>query len=115
MFKSYIYNEFVERLSKEVKKLKIGNSLDSDVNIGPLINQDGLDKVMRHVDDAVDKGATIVTGGKRSGEKDSLYYEPTVIRDIDEDRKSTRLNSSHVAISYAVFCLKKKKQDVVEW
>ena len=81
---SGIYDEFVERFSKEVEKLKIGDSLDSDVNIGPLINQDGLDKVMHHVDDAVDKGAMIVTGGKRSGEKDSLYYEPTVLRDIDE-------------------------------
>jgi len=81
---SGVYEEFVERFSKEVEKLNIGDSLNSDVNIGPLINQDGLDKVMRHVDDAVDKGATIVTGGKRSGEKDSLYYEPTVLRDIDE-------------------------------
>src|SRR5690625_6671401 len=36
---------------------------------------------------------------------------PAALRGVDRDRKSTRLNSSHVAISYAVFCLKKKKQD----
>ncbi len=80
---SGIYDEFVERFSEAVKELKVGDGLDSEVDIGPLINQDGLEKVMRHVEDAVDKGANVVSGGKRIGDE-SLFYEPTVLRDIDE-------------------------------
>src|SRR5699024_6365195 len=58
--------------------------LGSDINIGQLINQNGLDKVIRHVKDDVDKGVKIVMGGKSCGEKYSLYYEPNIMRDIYE-------------------------------
>ena len=80
---SGIYDEFVERFSEAVQKLNVGDSLDSDVDIGPLINQDGLEKVMRHVEDAVGKGAKVVSGGHRKSET-GLYYEPTVIRDVNK-------------------------------
>ena len=78
-----IYDKFVERFSEAVEALKVGDGLDSETDIGPLINQDGLEKVIRHVEDAVGKGAGVVSGGKRLGD-DSLFYQPTVIRDIDE-------------------------------
>lgn len=80
---SGIYDEFVERFSKAVQALNVGDSLDSEVDIGPLINEDGLEKVIRHVEDAVGKGAGVVSGGNRIG-KSGLYYEPTVIRDVDK-------------------------------
>lgn len=80
---SGIYDEFVERFSEAVQKLNVGDSLDSDVDIGPLINQEGLEKVMRHVEDAVGKGGGIVSGGHRVDDK-GLYYEPTVIRDVNK-------------------------------
>jgi len=81
---SGIYDEFVERFSEAVQELKVGDGLDSEVDIGPLINQDGLEKVMSHVEDAIDKGGSIVYGGKSIGDEDSLFYEPTVIRDVKE-------------------------------
>lgn len=71
-----IYDEFVEKLSKEIRRLRVGNGLDKDVQIGPLINEKGLNKVKQHVQDAVDKGATIRVGGKPM--KD-LFFEPTVL------------------------------------
>ena len=80
---SGIYDEFVERFSKAVQELNVGDSLDSEVDIGPLINEDGLEKVIRHVEDAVGKGAGVVSGGNRVGNT-GLYYEPTVIRDVDK-------------------------------
>src|SRR5699024_3382130 len=80
---SGIYDAFVERFSEKVKELNVGDALDESVDIGPLINQDGLEKVMRHVEDAVDKGAKVVSGGNRQSEK-GLYYEPTVIKDVDK-------------------------------
>lgn len=80
---SGIYDEFVDRFSEAVKKLKVGDGLDKEVDIGPLINQDGLDKVTRHVKDAVDRGAKVVSGGNHIGDK-GLFYEPTVLRDVDK-------------------------------
>ena len=74
-----IFDKFSERLTEAVKALKVGNGLDHDVQIGPLINKKGLDKVQEHVADAVDKGARILTGGKVIKE---LFYEPTVLADV---------------------------------
>lgn len=79
---SAVYEEFVEKFAKEVAKLKVGDGLDKEVEIGPLINEDGLEKVASHVADAVDKGASVVTGGNRV-DSEGVFYEPTVIRDVD--------------------------------
>ncbi|MEI3607118.1 NAD-dependent succinate-semialdehyde dehydrogenase [Pseudogracilibacillus sp. SE30717A] len=78
-----IYEQFVNKFSEKVKGLRVGNSLHEEkVDIGPLINEDGVNKVARHVKDAVEKGALIVTGGNRI-EGEGTFYEPTVLRDID--------------------------------
>lgn len=71
-----VYEEFVSKLSKAIAALKIGNGLDAGVQIGPLISKKGLDKVKRHVQDAMEKGAVLVQGGK---ELDGLFYQPTVL------------------------------------
>ena len=74
--------EFIEKFSKAVAQLKVGNGLDKDVHVGPLINQKGLDKVQQHVEDAVTKGAIIVQGGKYL---EGLYYQPTVLANASTD------------------------------
>ena len=76
-----IYDQFVEKFAEKVKKLKVGDGL-GEVDIGPLINADGLQKVENHVKDAVEKGASLVTGGNRI-EGNGTFFEPTVLRDID--------------------------------
>lgn len=78
-----IYDEFVEQFSKAVSKLKVGNGLVEQVDVGPLINEAGLSKVMNHVDDAVSKGATIVVGGKSLEEHGGIFFTPTVMKDVD--------------------------------
>lgn len=78
-----VYEAFVEKFAKRVSEMKVGDGLDEAVEIGPLINEAGLEKVSLQVDDAVDKGATVVTGGsKLKGE--GLFYKPTVLRDVDQ-------------------------------
>lgn len=79
-----IYDEFVEKLANEVKKLKVGDGMDESVDIGPLINQDGLDKVKRHVDDAVSKGAKVVNGGEPITDNGGVFYQPTVVKDVNQ-------------------------------
>jgi succinate-semialdehyde dehydrogenase/glutarate-semialdehyde dehydrogenase len=73
-----IYPVFMEAYKKAVAALKVGNGTEKDVKIGPLINQDAIDKVERLMKDALSKGAEVLLGGKKSTAGD-LFYEPTII------------------------------------
>src|SRR5665647_560848 len=73
-----VYDEFVQKFAVKVKTAKVGNGFDEGVNQGPLIEEAALQKVQRHVADAVAKGARIMVGGKRLP---GLFFEPTVIAD----------------------------------
>jgi succinate-semialdehyde dehydrogenase / glutarate-semialdehyde dehydrogenase len=73
-----IHDAFVDKLKAAVEALKVGDGSDRDVNIGPLINMAAVDKIEQHIADAVDKGAAVVAGGKRSGLGGS-FFEPTII------------------------------------
>ncbi|MGH9588244.1 MAG: NAD-dependent succinate-semialdehyde dehydrogenase, partial [Acidobacteriaceae bacterium] len=76
-----IYDAFAAKLNEAVSGLKVGNGLDEGVSIGPLINQQALDKVEAHVSDALGHGAKLVTGGARH-ELGGLYYQPTILTDV---------------------------------
>lgn len=76
-----IYEGFIEKLTEQVRTLKVGNGLDEGVDIGPLINQDAVDKVMSQIDDALNKGAKLEAGGKSKG---GFFIEPTIISNIDD-------------------------------
>ncbi|HJH13195.1 MAG TPA: aldehyde dehydrogenase family protein, partial [Brevibacterium ravenspurgense] len=62
----------------------VGNGLEDGVDIGPLVEEKALDKVAELVDEAVEAGAHVVTGGKRV-EGDGFFYEPTVLTNIPAD------------------------------
>jgi succinate-semialdehyde dehydrogenase/glutarate-semialdehyde dehydrogenase len=66
--------------------LKMGNGLDDGVALGPLVNKDGLDKVIELVDDAVAKGAKVLTGGKAVGGK-GFFYPATVLSQMPDGAK----------------------------
>ncbi|GEM64640.1 NAD-dependent succinate-semialdehyde dehydrogenase [Sphingobacterium faecium NBRC 15299] len=77
-----IYDTFAQKLTAAVKKLKVGNGLDKGVEVGPLINLKGLEKVKHHIEDAVEQGGKITTGGKPMK---GLFFEPTVLTDLSHD------------------------------
>jgi succinate-semialdehyde dehydrogenase / glutarate-semialdehyde dehydrogenase len=79
---SGVYDEFVEKFAAKVATAKVGNGFEDGVNQGPLIEEAALLKVQRHVDDAVAKGARVVTGGKRLP---GQFFEPTVVADATAD------------------------------
>ena len=63
-----IHDRFLEAFSRETRKLTMGNGLENpEYDLGAMASPDGLEKSVRHVEDAVSKGATVVTGGKRPG------------------------------------------------
>lgn len=73
-----VYEEFTKKLVAAVKKLKVGNGLEKDVDQGPLIDEKALEKVKKHLDDAAGKGGKVLCGGKPH-ELGGLFFEPTVI------------------------------------
>ncbi|WP_081707569.1 NAD-dependent succinate-semialdehyde dehydrogenase [Bacillus massiliigorillae] len=81
-----VKDKFLKILVEKVKQLKIGNSLDETIQIGPLVNEEGVRKVEEHVLDAVEKGATVLQGGRRFGDQ-GCFYEPTVLADVTKEMK----------------------------
>jgi len=71
-----VYDAFVEKLAVKVRAIKVGNGFEPGVNQGPMIDAQAIAKVESHVADALAKGAKLLTGGQRVGER---FYEPTVL------------------------------------
>ncbi|MCY8481936.1 succinate-semialdehyde dehydrogenase [Bacillus mojavensis] len=87
-----IKDEFAAKLSEQVSKLKVGNGLEEGVNVGPIINKRGFEKIVSQIDDAVEKGAKVVAGGtyERNDDKGCYFVNPTVLADVD-----TSMNIMH--------------------
>jgi len=84
-----VYDEFVTKLAKAAAAMKVGDGTEAGVLQGPLINKAAVAKVEEHIEDAVKKGARIVTGGKRH-KKGGNFFEPTVLADVTPDMKCAR-------------------------
>jgi succinate-semialdehyde dehydrogenase/glutarate-semialdehyde dehydrogenase len=86
-----VYDEFVRKFAARVQTAKVGNGFEDGINQGPLIEEAALEKVQRHMDDALAKGARVVTGGKRLGSLGSgQFFEPTVVADATADMACAR-------------------------
>jgi len=88
-----IYDEFVAKLAAKVEKLRVGNGLEQGVIVGPLHTAAQRDEVEGQVRDAVERGARILTGGKRpSGDSYAKghFYLPTLLVDVNENSKIVR-------------------------
>lgn len=83
-----IAESFIDTLAKRIATMKVGNGMEAGVNIGPLNNEAALAKVDRHVQDAVNKGAQLICGGKRlteNGLDRGCFYAPTLITHVTPD------------------------------
>jgi len=78
-----IYDRFAQAFAKAVSELRVGNGLEEGITQGPLINKAAVDKVEKHVKDAVSKGAKVLLGGKRHS-LGGTFYEPTVLGDASD-------------------------------
>ena len=83
-----VYEEFCQKFVEAVSKMKVGDGLEEDVTSGPLIDENSLNKVEEHVQDAVKMGAKVAIGGS----KHSLgmnFYQPTILTDVTPQAKIT--------------------------
>lgn len=79
-----VLDQFVEKFAKAIQVIKVGNGMEAGTTQGPLIEQAALEKVERHVADAISKGAKLVSGGKRSS-LGGTFYEPTILSNVTSD------------------------------
>ncbi|KAH8264761.1 hypothetical protein KR044_003552, partial [Drosophila immigrans] len=80
-----VYDEFVEKFARATSSLKMGAGFDWSVTMGSLSGASQIATVQKYVDDAVDKGATVVTGGRARPDLGPYFYEPTVLTDVSDD------------------------------
>lgn len=85
LVQSGVYEEFTKRYTEQASQLKIGNGLEEGVEIGPLINEEAINKAMAHIRDAEDKGGKIMIGGDILPDKEGHYIAPTVISGATDD------------------------------
>lgn len=81
---SSIYDQFILKLKDKVSQLKLGNGLDSDTDLGPLINQKAVEKIQQHIEDAISLGGELVYGGQVSA-LGAQYFEPTIIANAQDN------------------------------
>jgi len=82
-----IYDAFVAKLAEKARGIKVGNGFEAGINQGPLIDAQAIAKVESHVADALAKGARVVVGGTRIGER---FYTPTVLAEVTPDMLCAR-------------------------
>ena len=82
-----VYDQFVHKLAAKAVAIKVGNGFEAGVNQGPMIDAQAITKVESHVADALAKGARVVVGGTRIGER---FYTPTVLADVTSDMLCSR-------------------------
>jgi vanillin dehydrogenase len=78
-----VADEFAHKLGERASGLKMGDPREPNTQIGPLVDQDALERVTEHFEDAVAKGARVITGGNAHG----LYFEPTVLTDVTPEMR----------------------------
>ena len=86
-----VYDQFVQKFAAKVATAKVGNGFADGVNQGPLIEEAALEKVQRHVEDAIAKGGKVLVGGKRLSSLGSgQFFEPTVVSNATADMLCAR-------------------------
>jgi len=86
---SGVYDAFAGKLVAAVRKLKVGNGLEPDVDQGPLIDRSAVEKIEDHIQDAVSHGARVLLGGKQHA-LGRTFFEPTVLADVTPKMKVAR-------------------------
>ena len=77
-----VADEFIEKFVQKTEKLKVGDPLSDDTDIGPLVNASGLKKIDSQVKESVKEGAEVLTGGEQIGKK-GYFYKPTVLKNVN--------------------------------
>jgi acyl-CoA reductase-like NAD-dependent aldehyde dehydrogenase len=78
-----VANEFIEQFVQKTEKLKVGDPLSDETDIGPLVNAGGLKKIDSQVKASIKEGAEVLTGGEQIGKK-GYFFKPTVLKNVNQ-------------------------------
>ncbi len=98
-----VYDDFLRRFSERTRNLSMAPSLDYDTDVGSLISEAQFEKVQAHVDDAVEKGATVVVGGNPRPDIGPYFFEPTILTDVTEKMVLAREETFGPVVSVSRF------------
>ena len=84
-----VYEEFSQKLAVEVEKMRVGDGLKGETEQGPMIDIAAVEKVEEHIQDAVSKGAKVISGGSRH-DLGGTFFQPTVLAEVNIDMKVTK-------------------------
>ena len=84
-----VYDEFAQKLADKVGELLVGDPFSASTSIGPMIDQNGVDKAQEHVDDALGKGAEVIFGGFQHA-LGGTFFTPTVLTGVTQDMKVSK-------------------------
>ena len=98
-----VYENFLELCRTKIEKLRVGDGLNSEVEMGPLIHERQLRTVEEHVNDAVARGARLLSGGRRRTELGPNFYAPTLLADVTHDMRIMQEETFGPALPVAPF------------
>ena len=84
-----VYEEFSAKLAAAVEEMRVGDGLQGETEQGPMIDMAAVEKVEEHIEDAVAKGAKVISGGSRH-DLGGTFFQPTVLAEVNTDMKVTR-------------------------
>ena len=84
-----VYEEFSEKLATAVEEMRVGDGLKGETEQGPMIDMAAVEKVEEHIQDAVSKGAKVISGGSRH-DLGGTFFQPTVLAEVNTDMKVTK-------------------------
>uniref|UniRef100_UPI0028B05A41 aldehyde dehydrogenase family protein n=1 Tax=Empedobacter sp. TaxID=1927715 RepID=UPI0028B05A41 len=82
-----IYDEYLSKITDYVNGMKVGDPTQTDTNMGPVSSESALEKLLDQINDSANKGATIVSGGKRI-DRDGFFLQPTILTDLKPGMKA---------------------------
>jgi acyl-CoA reductase-like NAD-dependent aldehyde dehydrogenase len=98
-----VYDKFLELCRQKIEKLRVGEGLGSEVEMGPLIHERQLQTVETQVNDAVERGARLLAGGRRMPELGTNFYAPTLLADVTQEMRIMREETFGPALPVAAF------------
>lgn len=106
-----VHDAFVEKLKERIENMRLGDGFDPQSDVAPLINQEAVDKVLSHVDDAVGQGATLMIGGKPDARGDN-YVLPTLLTGVRQSMQVMREETFGPVVAVSRFAT---ETDAIEW
>ena len=85
-----LYDAFVAACARKAKQLRVGDGMNPEIEVGPLIHERQLRNVEAHVEEAVSRGARVLTGGTRLPDLGVNFYAPTVLADVNHETRIMR-------------------------